>query len=628
MSKMNVSATAMNEAFCDECIEFHLEHKTVTKEKMKEMIKAKIVNEYKQWISFYNSYNEYVEETYREIIGKEFPDENVKQNIMKEYEIANKRLRYQYYFITFLYANYYVNKTSVVNMHNITILPEIFPLYCDERVKTDNQLYIQYLNALSLYDHNSKLTYAFLTQRFNAIQNLNSRRGKTYEIKRIFKQTGIYFGEERNYIREGVGININKGKRIEGIWENDQSMEGKIICKDYIYIGALANEMENGKGKAYHKNETYDGYFVNGVKKEGGRMLYANGEEYDGEWKNNRKNGKGRYNYNNGIYDNYDGEWKDDKKEGKGTLTFLNYDVYKGEFENDKCSGYGEYYVSTGGEFKGKWVDNYKEGKGVETFSDGDKYEGEYHKSVFEGKGKFTYYNGEVYEGDFKNGLFNGKGKYTWPNGQIYEGDFVNGKCEGNGRQIFIDGSVYEGEFVNDAFEGKGKFKISNGTLYEGEFHKGKMEGNGVMTKNENEYIGKFNGDSISGKGIINYGNGDKYEGDISSFSKQGNGIYTFKNGANYNGSWSNDKANGYGIFQSHYYKDSEMTSIAENPMITIYEGFGIFIRTNGKQYKGSWKDGTRNGQGEMTWPNGEAYEGEWLNEMRNGPKGKSTWND
>lgn len=631
-----------NEAFCTECSEEHSRHEREaqkkkviqTKEKMKEIIELKLLHDYNQWDSMYNTFIEYVESTYSEVIGKAFPDESIKQNIISEYESAKKRITYEFYLIKFTYANYYSNQNSIVNMHNILMIPEILPLYCDERIKNNNELYINYLQSLSFYDKNANLTYAFLVSRFNAILNLNNdgfQRQKIYDIKRIYKLTGIYFGEERNYSREGVGIQINHGKRIEGIWQNDQSSEGKIISKDYIYIGALANEIENGKGVANYSNSIYKkyiGYFVNGEKTKG-IMMYANGEEYEGEFENNKKNGKGRYKYNNGIYDNYDGEWKDDKKQGKGTLTFYNFDVYKGDFDNDKCNGYGEYYVSTGGEFKGNWVDNYKEGKGEETWPDGDKYEGEYHKSIFEGKGKFSFSNGEEYEGDFKNGLFNGKGKYTWPNGQKYEGDFVDGICSGKGKQTFIDCSEYDGEWKNDTFEGKGILKYKNGTIYEGEFKKGEIEGFGKMLKGGHEYIGTFNGGSITGKDVtINYGNGDKYIGEVNSFLKTGKGTYTFKNGATYSGDWDGDKANGTGTFCSHYYYlGPEYTNAEENPMTTIYEGYGIYIKTNGKQYIGNWKNGKRSEKGKMFWPNGEEYDGDWSNEMRNG-FGVNNWID
>ena len=45
----------------------------------------------------------------------------------------------------------------------------------------------------------------------------------------------------------------------------------------------------------------------------------------------------------------------------------------------------------------------------------------------------------------------------------------------------------------------------------------------------------------------IKYENGDTYEGGFSNDEKNGFGIYIFKDGRRYKGEWKNDKRNGKG---------------------------------------------------------------------------------
>ena len=39
----------------------------------------------------------------------------------------------------------------------------------------------------------------------------------------------------------------------------------------------------------------------------------------------------------------------------------------------------------------------------------------------------------------------------------------------------------------------------------------------------------------------------------------------------------------------------------------------------NKLEYKGTWKNGLRDGNGEMTWKSGASYKGEWKEGMRSG---------
>ncbi|MED6256525.1 hypothetical protein ATANTOWER_028102 [Ataeniobius toweri] len=75
----------------------------------------------------------------------------------------------------------------------------------------------------------------------------------------------------------------------------------------------------------------------------------------------------------------------------------------------------------------------------------------------------------------------------------------------------------------------------------------------------------------------------------FNSFSQQG--TYCFKNGARYDGEYSQNKKHGQGTF---YYPDRS-------------------------KYEGSWVEDLREGQGVYTYPNGDTYDGEWLYHLRHG---------
>ena len=65
-----------------------------------------------------------------------------------------------------------------------------------------------------------------------------------------------------------------------------------------------------------------------------------------------------------------------------------------------------------------------------------------------------------------------------------------------------------------------------------------------------------------------------------------------------------------------------------------ILDGRGIFTWVDGKKYDGEWKDGKRNGHGNMTYghgnmtyANGDVYDGEWKSSKRHG-KGKMKYKE
>lgn len=54
-------------------------------------------------------------------------------------------------------------------------------------------------------------------------------------------------------------------------------------------------------------------------------------------------------------------------------------------------------------------------------------------------------------------------------------------------------------------------------------------------------------------------------------------------------------------------------------------EGFGIYVWSSGKTYKGKWVDNRLNGKGEFYWPDGSYFQGTYVDDERNG-EGTMVW--
>ena len=75
-------------------------------------------------------------------------------------------------------------------------------------------------------------------------------------------------------------------------------------------------------------------------------------------------------------------------------------------------------------------------------------------------------------------------------------------------------------------------------------------------------------GDEMHGRGCIKK-NETKYYGDLRHNLRSGSGRFTYENGDNYDGKWSNDAFNGYGVFYDHF----------------------------GNRHAGNWKNGAQHGE-------------------------------
>lgn len=108
----------------------------------------------------------------------------------------------------------------------------------------------------------------------------------------------------------------------------------------------------------------------------------------------------------------------------------------------------------------------------------------------------------------------------------------------------------------------------------------------------------------IDGKGVTKYKNGAEYDGEYKQNKKHGRGKYTFSDGHQfYNGEWKHNKRHGHGI---RLYKNGD---IYEGSFVNnMREGQGtIMIRETGVVYQGTWLADAMHGSGVCVVENNEA---------------------
>ena len=108
--------------------------------------------------------------------------------------------------------------------------------------------------------------------------------------------------------------------------------------------------------------------------------------------------------------------------------------------------------------------------------------------------------------------------------------------------------------------------------------------------------IGKCKGDCQNGVGTYKFDNGDKYKGEWLEGRFNGNGEYIWKSGDKYVGEWVNGRREGHGILTNQKPKKSD--SNISYP----------------KVYKGSFKDGRRDGEGVQSYHNNLVWTGIYEN--------------
>lgn len=125
-------------------------------------------------------------------------------------------------------------------------------------------------------------------------------RNKTCPIGLLLYSNGsIYYGQHQQFVRNGVGKNIDfNGSIHEGSWENDK-LSGP-SCRIYdnntneCYTGSVSDGKKMGSGILYDpdRDEVYDGNFEMNKRSGEGMIYKRNGHVLKGEFRNNYMEGQ------------------------------------------------------------------------------------------------------------------------------------------------------------------------------------------------------------------------------------------------------------------------------------------------------------------------------------------------
>ena len=179
-------------------------------------------------------------------------------------------------------------------------------------------------------------------------------------------------------------------------------------------------------------------------------------------------------------------------------------------------------------------------------------YEGEtnlFNNKIKSGFGILLKKTGEKKVGTWYQNKFEGWNYYIDINGNLYIGLFKNGKLNGKGEKHGLNDELYSGDFINNLPEGKGK-EINETYIYEGEFKKGKKNGKGkIIYKDTGDwYEGNFYNNYFNGEGHYHWKkNGYEYIGNYVNGIIEGKGIYKYGDKAIYKGEFKNGIKEGNG---------------------------------------------------------------------------------
>lgn len=306
----------------------------------------------------------------------------------------------------------------------------------------------------------------------------------------------------------------------------------------------------------------------------------------------------------------YEGEFVENAPHGRGAMTLPDGLVGSGSFEQGR---------PTGREFELKWPNGARyrgdvgqhlamDGTGTLTYSDGTTYEGQFRNGRLEGNGVLKSAAGGIRSGAFIDGRLHGKGSIHYQNGAHYEGELRADLPEGQGRLTHANGGFYEGAFVGGHSQGKGKLKYGTGDTYEGDFLAGEPHGTGVFRNVSGDvYDGQFVSGKRHGTGRLTFSIGDVWEGEWKQGKLYGKCRKSTAE-AIYDGECVDDHASGLG----HYEDRVTQTTYDGAFRYNTFEGEG-HLRTPDLEYKGSFRQGLRDGAGKQTEADGTEYEGAFV---------------
>jgi len=380
------------------------------------------------------------------------------------------------------------------------------------------------------------------------------------------------------------------------------------------YEGEWKDGNPDGEGLGHHPNGSYfRGMWKNGDLHGFGTMSYHDGTSLEGVFENGDAV-KGIRRYDNGGY--YVGEFKNGNHHGKGVYISKNKNRYEGVWiDGGRDEGFWIIALNNGDRYEGYLKDGKASGRGIKKWTNGDSYDGFYLDNIFDGFGVFTWKSGDRYEGQWKNGE-KINGIFTWAKGGRYEGDWDNDVINGNGIYYFSNGSTHTGGWKNSKRHGMGVTKELDGTLVEANYKNGYPDGKIKITMT-NDWVIEFHLDLTeelkalydSEFNSVNAMTLVKLiDGEVSGVTPE----YTFKGG------FKNGQRNGKGDIR---WKDG--VSYKGNMLNDMAHGEGVRVEVDGGRYKGNWVKNKRDGLGIQDYANGDRYQGDWKNDLQHG-KGKA----
>mmetsp|Transcript_16124 Transcript_16124/g.41395 ORF Transcript_16124/g.41395 Transcript_16124/m.41395 type:complete len:1154 (-) Transcript_16124:92-3553(-) len=301
---------------------------------------------------------------------------------------------------------------------------------------------------------------------------------------------------------------------------------------------------------------------------------------YDGNFAHDVPHGQGVYQFADGS--KYNGEWESGRRHGKGIYWCCNGDVYRGSWEKDCMSGAGTMCYANGDSYEGEWKEGRRHGKGKfihidETSVDAWEYEGEWDDGYRDGQGSLVHSSGLRYSGGWKRSMYHGNGKLIYPNGDVYEGGFAEGRREGSGSFAEHTGAKYDGTWHASMRFGEGTQMYASAIS--------------SLTKLPSTYKGKWLKDRPDGHGQMIYANGDNYEGTFSNGRRHGRGVFrNLQQTIKYDGEWQHGVRQGQGVLEDdHGLYRGEFEE-------DLPHGKGLWKRKSGETYEGNFVRGQPHG--------------------------------
>lgn len=197
--------------------------------------------------------------------------------------------------------------------------------------------------------------------------------------------------------------------------------------------------------------------------------------------------------------------------------------------------------------------------------------------------GIFEFPEGIKYAGEWKNGNFHGRGVVDYPGALRVEGTFDEGLMHGDCKIFFPTGEIYSGSCMKGVQHGAGQLVWPNGDVYQGYWLDGRRDGEGTFTCTFYKYTGSWVDGLMQGEGRLEFNRGGSYIGKFMAGRFHGDGVLMRANGTITRGSW--------------------VDGFLEGEAEEIYPETSLF-----KNYSGTFKADSREGQGTMVYRDGSQY--------------------